>query len=158
MKRKPIRIDWDELEAAFNNKSEDLVYYLDLVTGEVLLEGEGEGEEFDDDEELLDDAGEPATAVRPATTRLYVRPPDADEELSWMDDFVEGAQDLDETLREELRNVLDQNSPDAFREALRSQVEAKDKWFLFRSDRLHEAIDAWLESRGVQGNKPAPWK
>jgi hypothetical protein len=158
MKRKPIRIDWDELEAAFNNKSEDLVYYMDLVTGEVLLEGEGEGEAFDEDKDLLDDAGETATAVRPATTRLYVEPPDADEELSWMDDFVEGSPDLDDDTREALRGVLDQNAPDAFRDALRDLVEVKDKWFLYRSDRLHQAIDDWLEKRGVQGNKPAPWK
>jgi hypothetical protein len=29
MKRKPLHIDWDELETAFENRSEDLVYYLD---------------------------------------------------------------------------------------------------------------------------------
>ena len=33
MKRKPIKIDWDELESAFDSKQEDLIYYLDLVTG-----------------------------------------------------------------------------------------------------------------------------
>lgn len=158
MKRKPIRIDWDELEAAFNNKSEDLVYYLDLVTGEVLLEGEGEGEAYDEDDSLVEDAGEPATAVRPATTRLYVEPPGLDDELSWMDEFVEGSPDLDDATRELLRDVLDQNSLDAFRDALRDLIEAKDKWFLFRSDRLHDAIDVWLAERGVQGNQPAPWK
>jgi hypothetical protein len=42
MKRKPIKIDWDELESAFDSKQEDLIYYLDLVTGQVILEGEGE--------------------------------------------------------------------------------------------------------------------
>lgn len=158
MKRKPIRIDWDELEAAFNNKSEDLVYYLDLVTGEVLLEGEGEGEVFDDDEDLIDDAGESTAVVRPPTTRLYVEPPDRDMELSWMDDFVEETTELDDAARATLRRVLDDDSPDAFRDALRSNADVKDMWFRYRTDRLHEAIDAWLDTRGVQGIHPAPWK
>ena len=41
MKRKPIRVDWEELEAAFDSGNEELVYYLDSVTGHVLLEGAG---------------------------------------------------------------------------------------------------------------------
>ena len=36
MKRKAIKIDWDELESAFDNKNEELVYYLDRVTGQVV--------------------------------------------------------------------------------------------------------------------------
>ena len=35
MKHKPIRLDWDELEVAFTNHDEEIVYYLDLVTGNV---------------------------------------------------------------------------------------------------------------------------
>ena len=38
MKHKPLQIDWDELETAFENRNEDLTYYLDLVTGQVILE------------------------------------------------------------------------------------------------------------------------
>jgi hypothetical protein len=37
MKGKPIKIDWDELESAFNNRNDELIYYLDLVTGQVIL-------------------------------------------------------------------------------------------------------------------------
>ena len=40
MMRKPIKIDWEELESAFQTRREELVYYLDLVTGEVVLEDE----------------------------------------------------------------------------------------------------------------------
>ena len=39
MKRKPIRVNWDDLEAAFDNPNEELAYYLDLVNGHVVLEG-----------------------------------------------------------------------------------------------------------------------
>ena len=69
MKRKPIQIDWDELETAFENRNEDLTYYLDLVTGQVILEGEGEDVRFDDD--ALDNGVEvdlPTAARRPAST------------------------------------------------------------------------------------------
>ena len=37
MKRKPLHIDWDELESAFENRNEDLSYYLDLITGKVFM-------------------------------------------------------------------------------------------------------------------------
>ena len=42
MKNKPIRIDWEELESAFDSGNEEILYYLDLITGQVKLEGEGD--------------------------------------------------------------------------------------------------------------------
>lgn len=160
MKRKPIRIDWDELEQAFDTKGEDLVYYLDLVTGEVVLEGEGE-ESYasDDDEDPMEEAAEREPPQRePAGHKLYVEPPGSDDELSWMDAFVEDSTEIPEEVRAELTTVLGRGDPDAFREALRPHAEARDRWFLYRSDRLHDAIDAWLNANGVQASEPPPWR
>lgn len=157
MKRKPIRIDWDELEQAFDNKREDLVYYLDLVTGQVVLEGEGG--DLDDDDDLLGEAAELEPPAREeAGHRLYVETPDLDAELTWMSEFVRDVDDLVPEVRDKLAEVLDREDPDAFRDALRPHAEVRDRWFLYRSERLHEAIDAWLGEHGVQIVEPPPWR
>lgn len=157
MKRKPLHIDWDELETAFENRSEDLVYYLDLVTGQVVLEGEGEDARLDDDSEM-DDAVENDTATRPETTRLYVVSFTNDDELDWMDEFVEGEDKLPDTLKEKLLDVVAQGSPQAFKDELRHHADVRDRWFLFRSERLHEVMDAWLDEHNVNPATPPPWK
>ena len=99
----PIKIDWEELESAFDNKREDLVYYVDLVTGQVILEGEGE-------EALEGDGGEDikeAPSRRAVSTRLYVEPHDPDLEGDWMADFVDETSDLDVAVLARLRIAID---------------------------------------------------
>jgi hypothetical protein len=153
MKRKPLKIDWDELESAFQAKSEDLVYYLDLVTGQVVLDGEGEERASDSGDDDDDDDLErlPVPVVRAETTRLYVRPPEADEELDWIETFAEQEGGLD--------HVLDaEDVHDGFRDALRRDPERKERWFAFRSDRLHERIDRWIADNGVHPAEPPPWR
>jgi hypothetical protein len=159
MKRKPIKIDWDEIEAAFDNKREDLVYYLDLVTGQVVLEGEGEEAEFEDDNDLLDDDGREDAPSRKATTRLYIDPPDEEDEVDWMVGFVEEADDLDPGILGKLRESLDGPAPlNAFRDELRADEAARDRWFLYRTERLHETVDAWLDANHVHCAEPPPWR
>ena len=157
MKRKPIKIDWEELEAAFESRREDLVYYLDLVTGQVVLEGEG-GDLRDDG----DDSGEDADAgplARPATDRLYVEPPDPELETIWMEDFVALRNDGDPSVLDKLSAAIDApDAVDAVREVLRQHPAERDRWFLYRSERLHQTIDAWLESNSVHPTEPPPWR
>ncbi len=159
MKRKQLKINWDELESAFDNRREDLIYYLDLVTGQVVLEGEGEEAEFEDDKDLMEEEGEGDSLVRDGTTRLYIEPPGEDEELGWMEDFVEEAEDLDPALRDRLLRVLDEsNALDAFREALRTHPAERDRWFSYRAERVHERIDAWLDANRVHAAEQPPWR
>ena len=159
MKRKPIKIDWDELESAFDSRQEDLVYYLDLVTGQVILEGEGEENEFDDEEEGMEAALDEAVAPRNATSRLYVGPPGDDDEMAWMEGFVGEVEKTDAQLAERLLDALDGDDPhEAFREALRSRAEHRDRWFAYRSDRLHEVIDGWLDEHHVAMVEAPPWR
>ena len=159
MKRKPIKINWDEIETAFDNKREDLVYYLDLVTGQVVLEGEGEEAEFEDGDDLMDEDAPDEAPVREETTRLYIEPPGADEETTWMEDFVDEADDLDAEVAAKLHAALEVEDPvNAFRDALRGHAAERDRWFLYRADRLHEAVDAWLDANNVHAAEPPPWR
>jgi len=158
MKGKPIRIDWEELESAFENKSEDLVYYVDLVTGAVILEGEGEADP-DDSDGMEDDMEEVIPVHRDQSTRLYVVPPDPETEGEWMTAFVKGADGIDAAVIGKLAEALDSDDPiDGFRDALRPHAAERDRWFLFRSDRIHETIESWLRDNGVKPSGPPPWK
>ncbi len=157
MKRKPIKIDWDELEAAFDNRREDLVYYLDLVTGQVILEGEGEEEDFEDGDEVAAEAAMGAGGNgRNATTRLYIEPPGPDEELVWIEDF---ARESAPNLTPEVERVIDADDvEEAIRAMFRRCPEHRDTWFAYRSDRLHQAIEAWIDQHEVRACDPPPWR
>ncbi len=156
MMRKPIKIDWEELEAAFQTRREELVYHLDLVTGQVVLEGEGEDliERDDDNEDIDTDAPR-----RKETTRLAIVPPGPEDEIVWMEDFVEEAEKADAAVLDRLKDALVADDPiDAFREVLRQHSTERDSWFLYRSDRIHEVIESWLEANGVRSTERPPWE
>ncbi|HJQ97307.1 MAG TPA: UPF0158 family protein [Candidatus Polarisedimenticolaceae bacterium] len=157
MKRKAIHIDWDELEAAFENRSEDLSYYLDTVTGQVGLEGQGEDAHFDDDE--IDGAVEAAPAKASAeTTRLVIASYSDLDELDWMDEFIEGEGTIPDALKDKLGDLVAREDGNGFKDQLRHHAEVRDRWFLFRSERVHEVMDAWLEENRVTPAGPPPWK
>ena len=159
MKRKPIKIDWEELESAFDSKQEDLVYYLDLVTGQVILEGEGEEADFERDENSLDAGLDEPAVPRNAGSRLYVEPPDDEDEITWMEGFADEVEPADAALAEQLRTALDGDVPlDGFRDALRSRADHRDRWFAYRADRLHEIIDGWLDEHQVAMIARPPWR
>jgi hypothetical protein len=158
MKRKSIKVDWGELETAFNNRNEEIVYYLDRVTGQVVLEGEGE-DLFEDDDELLDDVSTSDGPLRNDTTRLYIEPPDADEELSWLHEFLRETEELDPEIRERLEETEDDDdSDDAARYVLRDHPEIRQRWFAYRTERMHEAMEAWLDANEVRFTEPPPWR
>ena len=159
MKRKPIRIDWDDLESAFDNKNADLVYYLDRITGHVLLEGEGEEAEFDDEEEHYDRPTAPAPTPAADATRAYVKRLTDDEKLDWLELFVQEADDLEPEFAAKLDEALSAEEPVlAVIEALNEFPEGKDRWYQYRTEQLHELIEAWLEEQGIDYTDPPPWK
>jgi hypothetical protein len=157
MKHKPLQIDWDELETAFENRNEDLTYYLDLVTGQVILEGEGEDAHFDEDAEM-DDAVPGDGPPRDETTRLYVVSFTDDDEIDWMDEFIESDDAMPASLKETLADLVAQGPPQRFKDELRHHGDVRARWFLFRSERLHEVMNAWMESNKISPASPPPWK
>ena len=158
MKRKPIRVNWDELEAAFDNPNEELVYYLDLVNGHVVLEGEGEeADDLDDDESYARAVS--AEAPPPADgTRAYVEPLTTETKIDWVARFVREADDLDPALAARLRDALAaEDRALAIIEALRENPDGKERWYRYRAERLRELIDSWLNRHGVVLVEPPPW-
>jgi len=156
MKRKPIRIDWEKLEDAFSNKNEDLVYYLDLITGHVELDGE------DEDDDDVDTAIYDRNATPAATddaTRAYIEPIDNRLKLGWMRTFLDdNPATLDDDVVESLRTAMgEDDAPTALSVVLNDHVEVRDAWYRYRADRQHDMIDDWLVELEVDVVDPAPW-
>lgn len=158
MKRKPIRIDWEELEDAFSNSEDDALSCLDTVTGHLALEGEG-----DDADDASFDA--PMAAARTAITRedptqIIVRPPTTQRKIEWMRSFLrqsEGKQDQE--VLDALIEAIDTDDPARrLSEVLNAHSEVRDAWYLYRSDELHRMIDEWLAEHGLEITTPPPWK
>jgi hypothetical protein len=158
MRHKPIRVNWDELESAFDNPNQELVYYVDLVDGHVVLEGEGEENDFDEDDEQYNVNPAPAASPGSDKTRAYIDTLTVDVKLGWIERFIVDTEDLEPELRAGLNEALDSEEPaPRIIEVLRDSPEGKDRWYLYRADRLHDMIDDWLERNGVKTTDTPPW-
>jgi hypothetical protein len=152
VKTKPIKVDWEELESAFDSGSEELTYFLDRITGHVVLEGEGEEDDFDD-------AGAVGSQALEDQTRLSIEPVKTAQKIDWIKRFLDEITDLDPEFRDELKKALAaENAATALTEVLHQNAEGSDRWYLYRTDRLRELIEDWLEGNGVAVANPPPWK
>jgi hypothetical protein len=163
MKTKPIKVDWEALEDAFNTQEEDLVSYLDCVTGHVVLDGEGEETEDDLDDESARYGPGAAPSVPEFSandsTRAYVVPPDAEQKIEWMRMFLDEELEIDPAITSELRRALTvDDAADELCSILNRHPQVRDEWYRFRADRLHEEIDGWLEDHGIVPVDPPPWR
>ena len=158
MKRKPIKIDWDELEDAFTNPEEDVVFFLDRVTGRIVLEGEGEEDDLDDDDAAYDlQAQSAAPPPRNDPTRAYVRSPDALKKIEWMKEFV-AEHRIDKATMARLADALEaEDAPAALSEVLNQVPEVREDWYLYRTTRLRRMIEDWLKSNGIETVDSPTW-
>ncbi len=158
MNAKHLKLDWDELEEAFTNQNEELVYFLDLVTGHVLLEGEGEEHSFDDDDAF--DTTPPMPGGAPQKndpTRAYIESPDTTMKIGWLKKFLD-VETIETEIRESLVEAMQTDDPaPILKDLMNANVEVRDRWYLFRSDRIRELILEWLTQHGVTATTPAPW-
>lgn len=157
MKRKPIRIDWDALEEAFARSADDVPEHLDLVTGHVVLEGEGEEDEYDDDEDHFDPRGTVAATRDPM--RLPVERADTATKLRWLEAFLEGATGLDGGVVDELRTAMVGADPARrLSQIFNANAAERDAWYGYKVVRLRERIGRWLAENGVEPIDPPPWR
>jgi len=159
MRHKPIKIDWDALEDAFNNPQEELVFYLDRVTGHVVLEGEGEEDDLDEDDAGFDGQVHAAPApLRRDSTRIYVDPPDPMQKVEWMKGFIAEGRGQDPEVIARLAEALASDDPvNELTEVLNENSEVRDAWYVYRAGRIHERIADWLEANGVVPTDSPPW-
>ncbi len=154
MKHKPIKIDWEELEDAFNSPPEEITSYLDGITGHIGLEGEGEEDDLED-ENPLDAASVPP---RNDPTRISIRPPGSAEKIEWMKSFLEQGGHEEGVVAELKRALEAQNPAEALADVLNLHAEVRDDWYLYRTARTRDMIEAWLASNDVETLTAPPWK
>jgi hypothetical protein len=92
-------------------------------------------------------------------TRLRIRPPDLARRIAWMKAFVgENSGGHSMELIAELKHAASEENPaPALLAVLNRDPELRDAWYLFRSDRLHEMIDAWVAENDLKTTDPPPW-
>jgi hypothetical protein len=78
--------------------------------------------------------------------------------MDWMDEFIEGDDTIPPELKQTLSEHIAQGPPQRFKDELRHHADVRDRWFLFRSERLHEVMDAWMDANKISPASPPPWK
>lgn len=164
MKRKPIKIDWDELEEAFSNPGHDTEAYLDRVTGHVFLGGEGDDLELDEDETAFGNAAAVANATtarqRQDPTRVRIDPPDTALKIQWLEAFLDGRRGEEHAaINAELRAAIESDSPaEALGAILNANTDVRDDWYIYRSEQIQGLIDRWLTENEIRIVGPPPWR
>jgi hypothetical protein len=167
-----LAIDADELEAAFDDGSDMLHYYLDLATGKVIAitdETRDElnaiykalGEHYDDDAfaAALDECAHPdwmqaaldeAHQVEQGYSTSYIAVPKADSRESYrvMEEFIETV--ADQRLQAQLAYAIQgRGAFRRFKDALFTHPDERDRWFVFNAAHVRERMLAWLEGEGI---------
>lgn len=135
---KKLQINRGELLLAFES-SDQMEYFLDLATGEILMRWEDDPVVDEVDARLADGPDgryEPIEAV-PSWERFEV-----------MRDFVESLPDS--LLKTRLARALEEKRPfRRFRDALCDYERVRDRWYAFEQKTATAMAERWLEARGV---------
>jgi hypothetical protein len=141
-----IPINWTDLETAFERNSPDTESFLDTRTGEVVTVTEG-AIDYAEQRGKVQAGGEAYVRIEPAASR---------EQYKWMERFVVGV--TDEPLRERLVIAIDgKGAFRRFKDVLLNYPTERERWFTYRSDLLHWAMQKWLEKEQLAPKEAAPW-
>jgi hypothetical protein len=132
-----VPVDWEALEDAFENNAPEVHSYLQLVTGEVLR--------------VVDGIADPEMHSRISAEPIYMRvePVSSREQYRWMERFIQMVDDRE--LRASLAHAIDgKGAFRRFKDALMTNGPARERWFVFRSERLRVFMEAWLSAHALQ--------
>jgi hypothetical protein len=139
-----VPVDWEALEDAFENNAPEVHSYLHLTTGEVLR--------------VVDGVADPQMHVRIASDGNYLRidPVSSREQYRWMERFIPLVSDVD--LRDKLAQAIDgKGAFRRFKDVLMNYAEEREKWFVFRSERLRTFMEAWLAAHAIKAAVRPVW-
>jgi hypothetical protein len=143
----PVRdvpVDWEALEDAFENNAPEVHSYLHLTTGEVLR--------------VVDGVADPTMHSRIASDGSYLRidPVSSREQYRWMERFIPMV-DAGE-LRDRLTQAIDgKGAFRRFKDVLMSFGPDRERWFVFRSERLRTFMEAWLAAHAIKPVERPEW-
>jgi len=155
-----LKIDWMELDAAFQSGSWEMHHYLDLETGEVVMltsEVTGYLEEPPDHElsEWMQDMLEVAQQVEEGYGTRYIQIPQADSHEGYrdMERFISTVRNPH--LQDRLwRAIQGRGAFRYFKDVLVEHPAERERWFAFSDRCIHERMVGWLESEGIEPSNP----
>jgi hypothetical protein len=143
-----LPVDFPELCLALSAEADDLRWYLDLQTGDVLLLNR----EWDPAEH----GGLTADEIEADEARFRLVPP-PEPKLSVDDMSAYAKQVSDPVLKDSLELALSAPKPERrFRAVLGWLPEEQEKWHRFREARCQARAKAWLDSLGLARAPRAP--
>ncbi len=154
-----LKIDWGELEMAFDNGSFEMSYFLDLETGEVPLVSDEDRDYIEEPLEALhewqQEAAKQAKAIEEGDGERFIEVPmrDSHEGYRDMERFI--ATVASPRLRERLdRAIAGRGAFRRFRDVLAEHPPEETRWYAFKQHRVQQRILDWLESIDVEPSNP----
>src|SRR5262245_27970905 len=141
-----VKINWTDLEIAFERNSPEVESFLELSTGEVIsvIAGEPDAQE------------KRARVVAKGDNFLRIEPASSREQYRWMERFVTSV--ADEPLRERLVIAIDgKGAFRRFKDVLLAYPAERERWFSYRAELLHWHIHNWLEEHEIAASNEPPW-
>ena len=135
---KKIRVEMTDLIEAFENECEDLYYYLNLLSGEIVKVSEDYC------------ADETVSQIDYNDTKKFSKiiPLSSEEQIKIRENFLIHIED--ENLRDKLELALIHRGPlRKFAEIIRSNDEIYHKWKKFQLENMKTYLQEWINSLDV---------
>lgn len=141
-----IKVNWPDVETAFERNAPGLQSYIDRTTGEVLV--------------LVEDSPDDADGRRKITEKpedfIRIEAASSREQYRWMELFVGTVEDGE--LRDRLLISIDgKGAFRRFKDVLLSYPVERERWFNYRADLLHHHVNGWFAEKELDLDPPAPW-
>ncbi|MFH1645835.1 MAG: UPF0158 family protein [Candidatus Omnitrophota bacterium] len=138
---KKIKTDKELLFGQFGFSSDEMAFYLDTKTGEVVVVSE-----FDD----MEDNAKTKELIESDPDRFVVFPEqDSHEEYNDMVDFANSLED--KHLIEKLAIALSgKGAFRRFKDVLLSYPKEREEWFAYKEKRQQQYFEEWLELEGIE--------
>lgn len=141
-----LKVNWPDVETAFERNSPSLHSYIERDTGEVLVLVDAAPE----------DAEKRARIAKNPGGYVKIEPASSREQYRWMERFVASVEDRD--LHDRLLIAIDgKGAFRRFKDVLLSSPAERERWFNYRGDLLHHHINRWFHARGLEPDPPPPW-
>jgi Mn-dependent DtxR family transcriptional regulator len=155
-----LKINWTELEAAFQMSSWEMHHYLDLETGDVLVVTDEaarhvEGPPDSELSEWMQEMVKVARQVEEGYGTRYIGIPEADSHEGYrdMEHFISTVRD--DRLRDQLwRAIQGRGAFRRFKDVLADYPDERERWFAFKDRCIYEQIVDWLESEEIEPTNP----
>ena len=139
MKTNKLKIDEQVLIHALQDSGTPGTYYLNVITGEIVLVNEYGDFELEELENEIEEHSEDFLSIEPINSS---------QAHQIMVDFVEHLED--KNIQERLFTVLERKKPFYhFKESLIDYPELRKQWFDYENAQLKEIAREWLENNDL---------